>query len=216
MNKLKENGHETDNLHDAKDYETFDPSGNSVSNDLFVKVVTENYAKYIKKCYSYLKCTSLAEDAVQEGILAAHGNLGSIRNNKVLGAWLNQIIVRKAIDLLRKNKKFLLFDDDMENLVSYNKQGVLNSPFWSEITNVEDKILEKEGLDLVKKSLESLNDIYRIPLLLKDYEEFSIKDISEILQISQSNVKIRIHRARIKLKIELSGYFFPEQTKEIL
>ena len=210
-----ENRHETSDLPE-EDYDTPYSSENTVSNDLFVKVVTENYAKYIKKCYGYLKCTSLAEDAVQEGILAAHGNLGSIRNSQALASWLNQIIVRKAIDLLRKNRKFLLFDDDMEDLISYNTHGFLNSPFWSEVTNLEEKMLKKEGLDLVKKSLESLSDTYRIPLLLKDYEDFSVKDISEILQVSQSNVKIRIHRARIKLKVELSSYFFPEQTKGFL
>lgn len=215
MNTLITNGHKTSNVSE-KNHDTEPSPQKAVSNDLFVKIVTENYATYIKKCYGYLKCTSLAEDAVQEGILAAHGNLKSLKNNKSIGAWVNKIITHKAIDLLRKNRNFLLFDDDTNDLVSYDKSGFLNSPFWSEFDNVENEILKKEGLDLIKKSLNSLSDAYRIPLLLKDYEDFSIKDISEILHISQSNVKVRIHRARIKLKIELSSYFFPEQTKGFL
>lgn len=191
------------------------PPEKTVSNDLFVKVITENYSKYVKKCYRYLQCSSLAEDAVQEGILAAHRNLGSIRNSQAIEAWLNQIIVRKAIDLLRKNRHFLLFDDNLEDPVRYNKYGFLISPIWSEIKNPEEEVLKTEGLELVKKSFESLSDTYRIPLLLKDYEGYSVKEISEILCESDSNVKVRIHRARIKIKMELSTYFFPEQTKGV-
>lgn len=215
MNILSNNGRKPSNTLE-KNHDTEHSSEKAITNELFVKIVTENYATYIKKCYGYLKCTSLAEDAVQEGILAAHNNLGSLKNNKSIGAWINKIITHKAIDLLRKNRNFLLIDDDTQDLVSYDKNGFLNSPFWAEFDNTEGEILKKEGLDLIKKSLTSLSDTYRIPLLLKDYEDFSIKDISEILQISQSNVKVRIHRARIKLKIELSSYFFPDQTKGFL
>lgn len=215
MNTLIKNGREASNVSE-KNHDTEYPSQNAVTNALFVNVVTENYATYIKKCYGYLKCTSLAEDAVQEGILAAHGSLKSLKNNQAINAWINKIITRKAIDLLRKNRNFLSLDDDTKDLVSYDKNGFLNSPFWAEFDNVENEILKKEGLAIIKQSLNTLSDTYRIPLLLKDYEDFSIKDISDILHISQSNVKVRIHRARIKLKTELGGYFFPEQTKGFL
>jgi RNA polymerase sigma-70 factor (ECF subfamily) len=48
-------------------------------------------------------------------------------------------------------------------------------------------------------------------MLLKDFEGFSVDEISELLDISESNVKIRIHRGRIKLRNELSDYFYPSE-----
>jgi DNA-directed RNA polymerase specialized sigma24 family protein len=45
-----------------------------VSNHVFAALVTDNYAMYINKCYAYLKCRKLAEDAVQEGVVAAQGD----------------------------------------------------------------------------------------------------------------------------------------------
>jgi len=72
--------------------------------------------------------------------------------------------------------------------------------------------MKKENLQQLRDAIECLEDIYRIPLLLKAYEEFSIKEIAELLEISESNVKVRIHRARTKLKLSLGQYFFPYQN----
>lgn len=180
-----------------------------ISNVLFLETVKKNYSLYLKKCYAYVKCPSLAEDAVQEGILAAHLNLTSIRDPKALPAWLYRIIIRKAIDQLYKNKKLALFDDNLETLINYDKHDLLDAPVWAEVSNPEDEVLKNEGLQQVAKAMKHLDDVYRIPILLKDFEGFSIREISEMLNISQSNTKIRIHRARVKLKFKLNDYFFP-------
>ena len=188
-------------------------SEGGVSNALFVETVEANYQMYLRKCFAYVKCSGIAEDAVQEGILAAHLNLDSVRNREALGAWLYRIVLRKAIDMLYKKHKNSLFDENLEELVSYDKHGLLNSPMWSEMSNPEEEILKSEGVEQVSKALESLADVYRIPILLKDFEGFSIREISQMLQISESNAKVRIHRARIKLKHELNDYFYPESIE---
>ena len=73
-------------------------------------------------------------------------------------------------------------------------------------------MIKNETLKQVSLAVESLDDIYRIPVLLKDFEEFSIREISDILKISESNAKVRIHRARIKLKSLLHEHYFPEDN----
>ena len=186
-----------------------------VSNNVFVDTVKENYQLYLRKCYAYVKCTAIAEDAVQEGVLAAYLNLSSIRDKRALASWIYRIVIRKAIDLLHKKRRLTLLDDDAEELVSYTSDGLLEAPIWAERSEPEKEALKNEGLEKICKAVESLGDGHRIPLLLKDFEGFSIKEISEMLQISESNTKVRIHRARIKLKSELNGYFFPEYIKHL-
>lgn len=83
---------------------------------------------------------------------------------------------------------------------------------WAAISNPEEEILKSEGLTQVEKALDALNDVHRIPVLLKDFEGFTIKEISALLDISESNVKVRIHRGRIKLSSELRDYFFPDES----
>jgi RNA polymerase sigma-70 factor (ECF subfamily) len=196
----------------SEDSARLDSSKQGVPNALFIEIVKKNYQMYLRKCYAYVKCSSIAEDAVQEGILAAHVNLASVKNLDALASWVYRIIVRKAIDLLHKKRRLVLLGDEFDELVSYNKHGFLDAPLWAETLNPEEKILKNESLKQVSIAVESLDDIYRIPLLLKDFEEFSILEISEMLQISESNTKIRIHRARIKLKSELNEYFFPSYS----
>ncbi len=189
-------------------------SKGEVSNSLFVETVKENYQMYIRKCYAYVKCISTAEDAVQEGVLAAHLNLASLENRDALGAWLYRIVIRKAIDMLYKNQKVPQSEEDLEELLSYDKNGFLNAPMWSGRSNPEEQILKSEGLAQVSKAVDSLADVYRIPILLKDFEGFSIREVSDMLQISESNAKVRIHRARIKLKNELNDYFYPQSMRD--
>ena len=183
-----------------------------ISDDYFMNVVNANYSRYIKKAYGYLKSKSEAEDAVQDGVLSAYKKLDTVRDVEALNSWIRRIIVNKALDILRKNKRMPEFYRNVDDVVTYSSAGLLNQPLWSEILTPEQDIMKKENLQQLRDAIECLEDIYRIPLLLKAYEEFSIKEIAELLEISESNVKVRIHRARKKLKLSLGHYFFPYQN----
>jgi len=194
------------------DVDSHEETLHQISHDHFMNIVNTNYGRYIKKAYGYLKCKSLAEDAVQDGILSAYKKLNTVRNIDALNGWINRIISNKALDVLRKNKRMPDFYGTIDDIITYNG-GLLNQPLWAEISTPEEDIMKKENLERLNQAVEGLEDIYRIPLLLKDFEEFSIKEISEMLEISESNAKIRIHRARTKVKLELGQYFFPYQNR---
>ena len=194
------------------DVDSHEETLHQISHDHFMNIVNTNYGRYIKKAYGYLKCKSLAEDAVQDGILSAYKKLNTVRNIDALNGWINRIISNKALDILRKNKRMPDFYGTIDDIITYNG-GLLNQPLWAEISTPEEDIMKKENLERLNQAVEGLEDIYRIPLLLKDFEEFSIKEISEMLEISESNAKVRIHRARIKVKLELGQYFFPYQNR---
>ena len=188
-------------------------TSHSISHDHFMAVVDANYGSYIRKAYGYLKSISQAEDAVQEGVLSAFKKLETLRDITALNSWINRIIVHKALDILRKNKRLPDFYGNVDDVVSYNFAGMLNEPMWAETLTPEQHILKEEGLQKLNQCIEELEDIYRIPLLMKDYEGFSIKDIAALLDISESNAKVRIHRARTQIKVKLGTYFFPYQNR---
>lgn len=184
-----------------------------ISHDHFMMVINTNYQDYVRRAYGYLKSISQAEDAVQEGLLSAFNKLDTLREIEALNSWVKKIIARKALDVLRKNRRLPDFYGDIEDAVSYNFSGVLNEPLWAETLNPEQHILKQEGLEKLHQCITQLEDIYRIPLLMKDYEGFSIKDIADLLEISQSNAKVRVHRARTQVKTKLGQYFFPYQNR---
>lgn len=182
-------------------------------NAVFVDTVKANYQRYLAKSLAFVKCINAAEDAVQEGVLAAHLKLGSLKQVSSMSAWLSRIIVHKSIDQLHKARKMPRFDEDTDELIRYTKYGLLDAPIWAEMSDPEEELLKSEGIGQLKRALESLDDRYRIPVLLKDIEGFSIREVAELLQLSESNTKVRIHRARVKLKSELNDYFFPEYMR---
>ena len=195
------------------DNSSLEATSSPIPHDHFMDIVNTNYGRYIKRAYGYLRCKSLAEDAVQEGILAAYKKLDTVRDIEALNGWINRIITHKALDILRKKKRMPDFYGDIDDIVSYNASGILNEPLWAESSTPEQDIMKKENLQKLTQCIENLEDIYRIPLLMKDYEDFSIKDISKFLGISESNTKVRIHRARIKVKLKLGKLFFPHQNR---
>ena len=202
---------------DAESFDELPASGSSanITHDQFMTIVNENYGRYIQKSYGYLKCKSMAEDAVQEGILAAYKKKHTVRHTKALPNWISRIITHKTIDMWRKNKRLPDFYGDLDDVITYNSSGLLNAPIWSETSTPEQDILNKETLEILNRAIEDLDDIYRIPFLLKDYEDLSIKEIALALNISESNVKVRVHRARIKIKLEFGKLFFPKQNRDV-
>jgi RNA polymerase sigma-70 factor (ECF subfamily) len=73
---------------------------------------------------------------------------------------------------------------------------------------VDNKPNHEDGelLDLIKLGLELLDMDYKEPLILRVYNEMGYDEIAEIMEISEANARIRVHRAKEKLKDILSPY----------
>ena len=70
-----------------------------------------------------------------------------------------------------------------------------------------DKLLNNELLDQINQAVFSLPEKYRLVIVLRDIEGFSTAETSQILNLSPTNVKVRLHRARLFLRDRLKGYF---------
>jgi RNA polymerase sigma-70 factor (ECF subfamily) len=70
-----------------------------------------------------------------------------------------------------------------------------------------DKLLNEELADMINQAILSLPEKYRMAIVLRDIEEFSTAETAQILDLSASNVKVRLHRARLYLREKLKGYF---------
>jgi RNA polymerase sigma-70 factor (ECF subfamily) len=59
----------------------------------------------------------------------------------------------------------------------------------------------------LKKAVLSLPETYRVVIMLRDFEEFSTEETAQILNVTPSNVKVRLHRARLFLREKLKEYY---------
>ena len=74
-----------------------------------------------------------------------------------------------------------------------------------------DKLLNQELSSTINQEILSLPKKYRLVIVLRDIEGFSTAETAQILSLSPSNVKVRLHRARLYLRDKLKGYFENDQ-----
>ena len=137
-------------------------------------------------CYRMMNDRSDAEDMLQESFTEAFRRLDSFRHESTFGAWLKMIVINRCINEIKRKKAQLEFFDDM-------------SPFEDEEDLSED---QETGLspDLIKKAMEALPKGSRMIFSLYLLEGYDHQEISEILNISESNSKTQYMRAKQRIK----------------
>ena len=152
-------------------------------NNSAFSVLIKSYEKDLYKvAIAMTKNEDDALDCIQEAILQAYISIKDLRQDEYFKTWLIKILINKCNALLKKNKKILNLD------VSITEN---------------DKVEQSEKLEL-KDSINNLDSDLKIIVILYYYEDMSIKDISESLNIPQGTIKSRLSRARSKLKEMLS------------
>jgi RNA polymerase sigma-70 factor (ECF subfamily) len=137
-----------------------------------------------------------SEDLVQETYLKAYRSFGTFTEGSNLRAWLYRILTNNFINSYRAKQRRPDETDleDVEDLYLYRRLGALDSVLASR--SAEDQLMDLFTDDEVKAALESLPESFRMPVLLADVEEFSYKEIADILDIPIGTVMSRLHRGR--------------------
>ena len=147
----------------------------------------EIYDKYNKAVYFYLlKMTheeSAAEDVLQDAFIKVYKGLREVDQSVHLQAWIYKIAHNACMDYFRRNKRktelleALLLEGDSRDMP-------------------EDRLLNIELGDKIKKVMSKLNPRHKSVLILKDYNDLSYAEIARIMNITDSAVKSLIYRAR--------------------
>lgn len=135
-----------------------------------------------------------AEDLVQETYLRAYRGYGGFEDGTNLRAWLFRILTNTYINSYRAKQRRPQETElnDVEDLYLYRRISNVESASRS----AEDTLFEMFTDDEVKSALESLPESFRLPVLLADVQEFSYKEIAEMLDIPIGTVMSRLHRGR--------------------
>lgn len=152
-------------------------------------------------CYRFFNNEEDAMDATQEIFIKVFRALPAFEGRSSLKTWIYRIASNTCISLAEKRKR------EKEGLL----QSILN--WWSDrnLETPEEEVLENEMRQLnqkmVTQKLEQLPEAYRMPVILKDIEGFSLERISEILDVPLGTVKSRINRGRRLLQESLQLYY---------
>jgi RNA polymerase sigma-70 factor (ECF subfamily) len=148
----------------------------------FVQAAVHKYSQtVVKAAFSYLKNTADAEDITQEVFLSLMQNQPEFKNEEHLKAWLIRVAINKCKNHLKSG--WFRSNNPIPENISY---------------------LPNEQSELLSTVL-SLEVKYRLPIHLFYYEEYSIKEIAEILEEKEATIGTRLARGRKKLKDIIGG-----------
>lgn len=182
-----------------KDVETADRSHEEVErlihkiqdNDLnaFGELYELYSNKIYKRCCFVLKDNMLAEDAVHDVFIKMLGKINDLQEARTFEAWFNRLVYNHCIDILRKQNKADLEDWKEEDDPTENLAIV-----------IENLAANEELTAKLRTQLDALNELDRTILSLFYWEGYSVKEIAEMLKITESAVKMRMKRTRDNMK----------------
>lgn len=154
----------------------------------FNKLYEGAFTTLIKVAYHITRDMGAAEDICQEAFIRYYNRAIPLPTEQQALYWLIRVVKNLSFNL-RKRK-----------LREYRAvERVQQEPEREESTG-EDALLQKETLAIVREALDRLPEKYKTVLVMKEYADLSYQDIGKILRISESNVKVRVHRARKQLE----------------
>ena len=157
--------------------------------EAFTTLYLSYQPRLIKFCSRILKNdVALAADIVDEAMIEVWKSAGSFAGRSLPSTWIHSITRFRLIGYLRKNKEVFLDDDSIDKNL---EDGSLLP---------EENALLSERNENIVHCLKKLSDKHREVIEMVYFRELSVRNIAEMLQISENTVKTRMFYARNKLK----------------
>jgi RNA polymerase sigma-70 factor, ECF subfamily len=138
-----------------------------------------------------------AEDLMQESYIRAYQNLSKFEGRAKFSTWLSRIAVNEAL----ARKRSLARREEIEPMVDPQSDRAKNFPLRA--ASPEQQVSTNEMRGLLEDAIDSLPDQYRTVIMLRDIQEMETAETAEALDITEQNVKTRLHRARALLRKRL-------------
>jgi RNA polymerase sigma-70 factor, ECF subfamily len=157
----------------------------------FAELYERHKSAIYRYCLRMLMDSGAAEDATQDTFIKMSQNISSLQNTNAFLPWLFCIARNEVLMYLRRNKRNGTHNDET---------------VWDESTP-HDIVVSTETTELVQKILRNLKSEYREIIILREYEQLSYAQITEITGDSESSVKSRLFKARQALTKKLKTYY---------
>jgi RNA polymerase sigma-70 factor (ECF subfamily) len=166
------------------------------------EILVKRYSKYVyTTAFFMVRDSQEAEDISQEVFVKVYLAIGGFRGLSSFKTWLRKLTVNTCIDKIRVRSKTLDKKVSLDGMIEDGKEILL----YEFNQNVEKFFQDKETVNNVLKIIVNLDESYRIPLILRDLQDYSYIEIAEILKKPVGTVKTNIHRARKIIKDLLAG-----------
>lgn len=146
---------------------------------------------------SYVSSRAAVEDIMQDTYIKAYTRLDQFRGDAAFSTWLIRIGINEALKFIRKNRRHLDSIDDEEygTRVISMKDHDHNDP--------ENRTIMNEHRNILEKAIDQLPEKYRVVFVLREIEGMSHAEVAQSIDVTESNAKVRLHRAKSMLRHRL-------------
>jgi len=178
----------------------------------FSRLVDGYSGSIYRMALNMLANTSDAEDVLQNTFLKAFQHLKEFEGRSSLSTWLYRIAANEALMLIRKRRPEIgLADLQSEDQDNHDYTPVQLTD-WCCLP--EQELLSAESRTALDQAIQRLPEIMRIVFILRDIQGLSIHETMQVLGLTESAVKTRLLRARLRLREDLGTYFDQQVAKQ--
>jgi RNA polymerase sigma-70 factor (ECF subfamily) len=158
----------------------------------FETLIRRHNQRLFRTGMALLKNETDVEDAMQTAYINAYLNLSKFEGRSAFSTWLTRILLNQCYEQQRQSALARSTVGSADNLIT--------------MATPDRELGNKELTRLLEKAVEQLPEKYRLVFVLREVEELSVRETSEVLDIEASNVKTRLNRAKNMLREHLKGY----------
>jgi len=164
---------------------------------LFEIIMRRYNQRLFRVALAILRDEAEAEDVTQDAYVRAYQHLNQFAGRSAFSTWLTRIAVHEALARAGRRRQL----EGLEGMVML--KGENSRELTSRLASPEQQASIGEISKLLETAILSLPETYRTVLMLRDVEEMSTAETASALNLTEENVKVRLHRARVLLRREL-------------
>jgi RNA polymerase sigma-70 factor (ECF subfamily) len=186
----------------------------------FVWLVEQYHTSLVRLARMFVQDEPTAEELVQETWLAVLRGLEKFERRSSLKTWIFTILTNKAKTRGQREKRTLSFsdlDDSASDSPTVDpdrfrpaSEGIWEGHWWNGPTPwrefPEDSMLYSESMKIILRSIDTLPETQRAVITLRDIHELSSDEVCNVLNISETNQRVLLHRARARVRQALENY----------
>src|SRR5690242_1581043 len=161
------------------------------------EVIMRRYNQRLYRvCRAILRDDTEVEDVMQDAYVRAYSHLDQFAGRSTFSTWLTRITVNEALTRRRSRNRHIQVD-----ITDYDGEISMKTPTPS--LNPEQNASTAQVRELLEQAVMNLPESYRAVVMLRDVEELSTSETAEVLDLTEDNVKVRLHRGHSMIRNQL-------------
>jgi RNA polymerase sigma-70 factor (ECF subfamily) len=183
----------------------------------FMELIRELNPSLLRVARMFVPTAAVAEDVVQETWLAVLNGIERFEGRSSLKTWIFRILTNTAKTRGERERRSVPFSaldtEDGGYEPAVERSRFTGTGHWAVLPRAwpEDKLLAGETLSVIERAIERLPQTQRTVITLRDVEGWTADDVRNALELSETNQRVLLHRARAKVRNALEQYLSEEQ-----